>query len=286
MTVQRSAAPPSLEFMAIVNDARQATLLVEAGVDKVLVDLETYQKAERQRGRDTVQSDHSIEDIGRIRSASPTIDLVARCEPVLMPGWTEHVEAVVAQQPSSVMLPMTRSGADARRFIEQLAGRTQAIIMIETASALDDLDAILAAAPDALCFVGLNDLHIQLGNAFMFEPLANGVVDGVADAAHRQGTHFGFGGLARLGEGLLDSEIVLREHVRLGSRLVILSRTFFRGAEDDAHVATVRAEIAKIRRAEARAARRSPAQVAEDRLTMQDRIQRVARELNASNTHV
>ena len=37
---------------------------------------------------------------------------------------------------------------------------------------------------------------------------------------------FGFGGIARIGEGDLPSDNILGEHVRLGSQSVILSRTF------------------------------------------------------------
>lgn len=37
---------------------------------------------------------------------------------------------------------------------------------------------------------------------------------------------FGFGGIARIGEGDLPSDYILGEHVRLGSTSVILSRTF------------------------------------------------------------
>jgi len=37
---------------------------------------------------------------------------------------------------------------------------------------------------------------------------------------------YGFGGIARLGTGLLPAENILAEHYRLGSSMVILSRSF------------------------------------------------------------
>ena len=37
---------------------------------------------------------------------------------------------------------------------------------------------------------------------------------------------FGFGGIARIGDGMLPAEKILAEHIRLGSSSVILSRTF------------------------------------------------------------
>ena len=37
---------------------------------------------------------------------------------------------------------------------------------------------------------------------------------------------FGVGGVARMDQGLLKGEVIMKEHVRLGSSMVILSRTF------------------------------------------------------------
>ena len=47
----------------------------------------------------------------------------------------------------------------------------------------------------------------------------------------RFGKKFGFGGIARLNEGLLKSEYILGEHIRIHSNSVILSRTFHRESE-------------------------------------------------------
>ena len=42
----------------------------------------------------------------------------------------------------------------------------------------------------------------------------------------QKGIEFGIGGVARIGEGELSAEIILKEHVRLGSKMAILSRAF------------------------------------------------------------
>jgi hypothetical protein len=75
----------------------------------------------------------------------------------------------------------------------------------------------------------LNDLHLSLDMAFMFEPLANGMLDEACAKFARTGKPYGFGGVARIGEGDLPAEFVVREHARLGSTRVNLSRTFARG---------------------------------------------------------
>lgn len=80
-------------------------------------------------------------------------------------------------------------------------------------------------------YIGLNDLHMDMHLKFMFEPLANGLVDNLAEKIKAAGLTFGFGGIARIGEGVIPGEVVLGEHLRLGSSSVILSRTFHRKSE-------------------------------------------------------
>ena len=57
----------------------------------------------------------------------------------------------------------------------------------------------------------------------------------------KKGIEFGIGGIARIGEGELPAEVILREHIRLGSKMAILSRTFRDGSKD------LEKEIVKIR---------------------------------------
>src|SRR5690606_39640409 len=70
------------------------------------------------------------------------------------------------------------------------------------------------------------------------EPLADGLVDEMAATIRSASLPFGIGGVARVGEGLLPSEIILAEHARLGSNAAILSRTFHRNLPTRAAIAT------------------------------------------------
>ena len=60
---------------------------------------------------------------------------------------------------------------------------------------------------------------------------------------------FGFGGIARIGEGDLPSDNILGEHVRLGSTSVILSRTFkgVVGVDRNARPIDLGEEVQKVR---------------------------------------
>jgi len=75
-------------------------------------------------------------------------------------------------------------------------------------------------------------------------------VEYLATKIKKRGIRFGFGGISRLGKGILDSRLVLSEHVRLGSQVVILSRDFHgraRSLDELKKLMDLEEEIKKIR---------------------------------------
>jgi len=241
---------------------------------RLFVDLERLGKAERQAGRNTFISAHTVADVGRIRAAARRSRLMVRVNP-LHAGTAEEVEAVLAEGADLLMLPMFHRALQLREFAQVVNGRAPIVALLETAAALETLDEWLDTPGLHEVFVGLNDLHLSLGRRFMFEPLADGLVERVARATQARGLRFGFGGIARLDEGLLPGRDVLAEHLRLGSRAVILSRTFHRPSEDDAADRFER-EVLGLREAETELARRTPEQVQADACRIALGIQAVA----------
>lgn len=262
-----------LELIQITNDPAMARRCDAIEGMRLFVDLERTGKAERQAGRNTFISAHSLEDVGRIREVLRSAKLMVRINP-WHPGSATEIEAVLAQSADLVMLPMAMSAAEVRNFAGALNGRVPGVVLLETGHALRCLDAWIDTPGLSEVYLGLNDLHIALGLRFMFEPLASGIVDRVADSARRHGLRFGFGGIARLDEGLLPGRDVLAEHQRVGSQSVILSRTFQRAGG----VASLEDEVAALREAEAVLARRTPQQMDADRLRIAQRIERIAAE--------
>jgi len=106
----------------------------------------------------------------------------------------------------------------------------------------------------------------------MFEPLAQGILDRLAVRVQSQGLRFGFGGIARLDEGLLPGRWVLAEHVRMGSEAVILSRTFHRGEAAVSYESQVR----PLRLAERELQARTAHQMEADRLRTREAIEVIA----------
>jgi len=260
-----------LELIQITNDPDLARRCDELGGFRLFVDLERMGKAERQAGRNTFISAHGLDDVGRVRQVLRHSPLMVRVNP-LHAGTSGEVEAVLARGADLLMLPMFTQAAELREFAGIVAGRAPIVPLLETAAALACLDQWIATPGLHEVYVGLNDLHLSLGLRFMFEPLALGMVDRVAGAARGQGLRFGFGGIARVDEGLLAGRDVLAEHLRLGSRSVILSRTFHRG--DDS--AAFESEVARLRQAEQELAARTEVAVEADRRRVAALVERIA----------
>ncbi|MCF8719336.1 aldolase/citrate lyase family protein [Nitrospina gracilis] len=256
-----------LTLMLITNHPDLAKNAVAAGVNRIFVDLEVIGKKERQGHLDTWISGHSMDDARRVREAIPDAELLIRLNPP-HPGIEQEIEEALAIGPELLMLPMFRTADELARFSEQVGGRAGVVPLVETPEAADALESIVRVPGLKEVYIGLNDLHLGLKQNFIFQPLADGMVDALAKTILNAGLPFGFGGIARIGEGQLPGEMVLGEHLRLGSSSVILSRTFQRGlVEEDGRVdhSKLKYEIEKLREHEEYLQRRSPEQIELDR---------------------
>lgn len=264
-----------IDLIQITNDPAFARRCDALEGLRLWVDLERLGKAERQSGRDTFISAHQLDDVARVKAVLQRARLMVRVNPLNADSAAE-VDAVLARGADWLMLPMFTRADELRAFAALVAGRAPIVALLETAGALAALEDWIATPGLQEVYVGLNDLHLSLGQHFMFEPLAQGLLEPVAQAARRHGLRFGFGGIARLSEGLLPGRDVLAEHLRLGSQAVILSRTFNRADEPGVPVHSFEAEVAALRQAGRELAARSPAQVAADRARIAGVIRAIA----------
>jgi 2-keto-3-deoxy-L-rhamnonate aldolase RhmA len=272
-----------LTLMLMTRDPGIAAEAARAGVDRLFVDLEVAGKAERQAGRNTIISAHTVEDVRNVRGAAPNTELMARINPP-SPTTAAEVDAVIAAGADVVMLPMFTHADEVQAFVEAIRGRARVCLLLETAAAVVRVRTIAAVPGIDEIHVGLNDLHISTGIDFMFELLGEGLVQHLRDAIREvaPAIRFGFGGGARLSAPHpVTPADVLGEHVRLGSRMIILSRTFLEGAESLGDLApgyVLADEVAALRAAVEAAVGRSPDEVEATRL----RVQAAARHLGTT----
>ncbi len=221
----------SLELMYITNRSDVAALAQNAGVDRIFVDMEYIGKDKRQGGLDTVQSHHTVDDIKRLRPIITKSKLLVRCNPIhdaseSYSSSKDEIDSVVEAGADIIMLPYFKTADEVREFIKLVGGRARTCLLIETADAVRNLDSILEVDGVDEVYIGLNDLHLCYGMDFMFQLLADGTVERLADKIKAKGISFGFGGVARVGTGTLSADCIYGEHYRLGSDRVILSRAF------------------------------------------------------------
>lgn len=271
-----------IQLMFIANQPEFALFAESAGVDRIFVDLETLGKFERQGHRDTVISRHSIADVAILRGHLTRAKLLVRVNP-WNPGSAAELEAVLAAGADIVMLPMVRGPEEVSALGELIAGRCRFMPLIETVEGAANIAAIAALPCVDEVYIGLNDLHMELGRRFMFEVLADGMVERLVGQVRAVGKPYGFGGIARCGEGLLPAEVIMGEHVRLGSSAVILSRAFHRGVATVSELKTLMdfpAEVARLRECENAWRLASVMALEANRLELAARVDEIVRSMN------
>jgi 2-keto-3-deoxy-L-rhamnonate aldolase RhmA len=221
----------ALKLMYITNKPEIAQIAEEAGVDRIFIDMEYIGKDIRQGCMDTVQSQHTVEDIKRIKANLSKAQLMVRVNPIHEAtedycSSEDEINAVIDAGADLVMLPYFTSVEEVEFFVKIINGRAKVFPLLETAKALDKIDKILEIPGIDEIHIGLNDMSLDLGKKFMFELLVNGTVEELCFKFKKKGIPYGFGGIGRLGKGDLPAEQVIKEHYRLGSTCAILSRSF------------------------------------------------------------
>lgn len=221
----------ALKLMYITNRPEVAAIAEKNDVDRIIVDMEYIGKAQRQGRMDTVQNHHTIEDVRRVRAEVRQSELLVRVNPIHeasreYDSSQEEIEAVINAGADIVMLPYFKSMAEIERFLNVVNGRTKTTLLLETQEAADLLDDIIRFGGFDEIHIGLNDLAISRKKKFLFESLADGTVERLCRKMRDNGVYYGFGGIASLGRGMVPAEMIIKEHYRLGSRMVILSRSF------------------------------------------------------------
>lgn len=220
-----------LNLMYITNKPDVAKIAEQVGVDWIFLDMEFIGKGARQGGLDTVQNHHTVNDVKNIKASVNKAKVLVRVNPIHQgladyPSSKEEIDDVIAAGADIVMLPFFKTVAEVESFISFVDSRAKTCLLLETAEAATLIDEILRVPGIDMIHIGLNDLHLSLGMKFMFQLLTDGIVESLANKIKAKGIPFGFGGLARLDAGAVPGKYVLKEHYRLGSSMVIISRSF------------------------------------------------------------
>lgn len=220
-----------INLMYITKRPDIAKIAEETGVDWIFVDMEFIGKDTRQGGLDTVQNHHTVEDVAVVKTAVCKAKVLVRVNPIHKASSEyfsseDEIDAVIKAGADIVMLPYFKTIKEVDTFIRYVDNRAKTCLLVETPEAATLLETIVEIPGINMIHIGLNDMHLALKMKFMFQLLTDGSVDKWARVIKSKGIMFGFGGLASLDGGIVPGQMILKEHYRLGSRMVILSRSF------------------------------------------------------------
>lgn len=220
-----------MNLMYITKRPLIAQIAEESGVDWIFVDMEFIGKDVRQSGLDTVQNHHTVDDVRSIKAAIKKAKVLVRVNPIhdAMPNYVsseDEINGVIEAGADIVMLPFFKTVIEVEHFVKTVNGRAKCCLLLETPESVAILKDIVIVPGIDMIHLGLNDMHLALGMKFMFELLANGSVDKWTNLIKEKNIPFGFGGIAALDGGAVPGRMILKEHYRLGSHQVIVSRSF------------------------------------------------------------
>ena len=242
----------------VTADVWQARWAADAGVERILVDLEGFTKDERQQGRGLFRSNHSLDDLGAIRAACPRTSVTVRVNSI-HDGSAEEIGAVAAHAPARIMLPWIRSADEIDRFLELVPPGVEPVLLLENRWSLGFLPEILRNLPVREVYIGLNDLSLDLGLRNFAQTLLH---QSFRSAIHRlcdRDRLWGFGGVGDFRDRSLPiaPEAFFLFQVRLGSGSGWLSRSFRKMLDEDGGGENAAFTLARIRDGEGRVAAES-----------------------------
>lgn len=271
-----------LNLMYITNNVEVAKIAERAGVDTIFVDMEYIGKDQRQDNLDTVQNCHTIEDVKNIRAVINKSRLLVRINPI-HENTEDEVDSLIQTGADVIMLPWFHTAEEAQHFIDVVDGHSKTLLLVENKTAIDNLDEILEVNGIDEMYIGLNDLSLSMNMKFMFQPMAEGIVEGACKKIRNKNIPFGIGGIARIGEGALSAEYIIREHYRLGSTSAILSRTFCNteNIDDFMKIEEIfKTGIAEIRQFERECENANAEYFIENKKVLDDKINSIVKGLN------
>lgn len=271
----------NLSWMLITASPSIAQYAEKCGVHRIFLDMETLGKHERQKHLAAHSAAHTYEDIVAISTALQKAEILVRVNP-LYEHTLYEVDRAIESGAQRLMLPMYRYPEEVCKFLKLVDNRVPVTFLAETIQAVSRLSTYIPYLGDRdEVHFGLNDLSLDMGLNYLFEPLAARTFEYGTRLLIDHNIRFGFGGISRLGHGELSSEWVLGEHVRLGSSWVILSRAFHqnsRTVEELTSNINLEEELSKLRKSEEAYSNGSNYLLELNRLNLEKRIFDIAKE--------
>jgi hypothetical protein len=256
-----------LELIVFEHERERAAALHEAGLRSFMVDHENRGKERRQLGADTEINAAPLSAIGPLASLGG-VRVHCRVN-AWSEGGAEDVRAAVGEGADRIYLPMAVGRGEVEAFLRTVNGHAEAAILIETRDAVQNVEAFADLPLDAV-FVGLNDLAISRGDAFIFSSIRDGLVDRVRAALPH--VRLGFAGVTCVDKGYpIPCRLLMSELAALRADFSFMRRSF----RADIVGRSIPEELSHIADFWRTLRDRTPDQVLEDRAVLHGLIERL-----------
>lgn len=226
----------SFNYIAITNDPNLAQNLSECGIQQIMVDTEIMGKVERQGHKDTIISDHSLNDIIVLKDLSLEAEIICRINP-FHKGTFDEIDTAIRNGADVIMIPMITSMENYQSMVDRIHDRAEVLPLIETPYSFFKLSEILDYSKLTQIHFGLNDLCISLGMKNLFEVLLSQTFQDTVSNVKTSGLTKGIGGI---GDPQISQKVsplaLLNMYQKCGSNSVILSRSFFTNSSEKEYI--------------------------------------------------
>ena len=223
-------------YIALNNAPEQSKILFESGIQQIMVVTEILGKVDRQKHKNTVISNHEIEDVRILKQSGVKAQIICRVNPYHQKIFSE-IEKIITMGADSIMLPMISSLDYYKEMVDFIDSRVNIIPLIETPYSFFKLDDILKYKKLEQIHFGLNDLSISLGMKNLFEILFSKPFSMTVKEVSKEVDLLGIGGVGTpMEKQIVDPILIFKKMRSLGANSVILSRSFFKnGYNKDIH---------------------------------------------------
>lgn len=213
----------NFELLAFYSNPETLEALIESGIDGIIVDWENKGKSIRQNLYNTQVNEHTSLDLEFVGKKDVS-NLICR---INGPDyWSkDEIDNAIDLGAKELLVPMVKSVKDVEFVLNQVNGRVDVGIMIETNEALTIVDQF-NNLPIHRFFVGLNDLSIQRKSKNIFLPLIDGTIDEIRPKISKP---FGIAGLTHPNAGHpIPCSYLIKQMKRYDASFGFLRRSFYK----------------------------------------------------------
>ena len=121
-----------------------------------------------------------------------------------------------------------------------------------------------------------------MGLDFLFELMVHGQVEFLANKFKEYNIPFGVGGVAKMSEGELKGEIIIKEHARIGSSAVILSRSF----KSNVDLKDVKYEVEKLKLVFSSAMTSSKEKLNDNKILLDNNVRKIVEKIKLNHSNI